>query len=109
MKLWLRNILILWAVGIAAALGCPIYELTGITCPLCGTTRAWLAFFRGDFALAFTCHPLFLLIPPWFLGVLLWDGPLKNKKWAQGLLIGFAGVLFAMNVLRWMGIVPLPV
>ena len=109
MKKWVGYILLVCAVVAGALLGCPIFELTGITCPLCGTTRAWTAFFRGDFALAFTCHPLFLLIPPWFLGVLLWDGPLKTKKWAQGLLIGFAGVLFIMNCLRWVGILPLPV
>lgn len=109
MKKWAAPIILVCAVAAGAMLGCPIFELTGITCPLCGTTRAWLALFRGDFALALTCHPLFLLIPPWFLGVLLWDGPLKNKKWAHGLLIGFAGALFAMNVLRWTGVIPLPV
>lgn len=109
MKKWLRNILLVCAVGAGAWLGCPLFELTGITCPLCGTTRAWTAFLRRDVALAFACHPLFLLIPAWFLGVLLWDGPLKEKKWAQGLLIGFAGVLFIMNCLRWVGILPMPV
>jgi len=108
MKKWLRNLLLLCALGLGAWLGCPIYELTGITCPLCGTTRAWLSFLSGDFMGALRFHPLFLLIPVWFLGVILWDGPLKKRKWLSIPLIGFAVVLFAVNVLRWIGMLPLP-
>ena len=108
MKKWLRNLLLLCALGLGAWMGCPIYELTGITCPLCGTTRAWLSFLGGDFMGALRFHPLFLLIPVWFLGVILWDGPLKKRKWLSIPLIGFAMVLFAVNVLRWIGMRPLP-
>ena len=108
MKKWLRNLLLLCALGLGAWLGCPIYELTGITCPLCGTTRAWLSFLGGDFMGALRFHPLFLLIPVWFLGVILWDGPLKKRKWLNIPLIGFAVVLFAVNVLRWIGMLSLP-
>lgn len=108
MKKWLRNLLLVFALGLGAWLGCPIYELTGVTCPLCGTTRAWLSFLSGDFSRAFRCNPLFLLIPVWFLGVILRDGPLKKQKWLDIPLIGFAVVLFAMNVLRWIGLLPLP-
>ena len=108
MKKWLRNLLLLCALGLGAWMGCPIYELTGITCPLCGTTRAWLSFLGGDFMGALRFHPLFLLIPVWFLGVILWDGPLKKRKWLSIPLIGFAMVLFAVNVLRWIGMLPLP-
>ena len=108
MKNWLRNLLLLCALGLGAWLGCPIYELTGITCPLCGTTRAWLSFLGGDFMGALRFHPLFLLIPVWFLGVILWDGPLKKRKWLSIPLIGFAVVLFAVNVLRWIGMLSLP-
>lgn len=108
MKKWLRNFLLLCTLGLGAWLGCPIYELTGITCPLCGTTRAWLSFLGGDFMGALRFHPLFLLIPVWFLGLILWDGPLKKRKWLNIPLIGFAVVLFAVNVLRWIGMLPLP-
>lgn len=108
MKVWIRNVLLVCAVLAGAWLGCPFYELAGITCPLCGTTRAWSSFLSGDFARAFRCNPLFLLIPVWFLGVILWDGPLKKRKWVMGLLVGFAAALFAMNVLRWLGLIPMP-
>ena len=40
-------------------IGCPIKFLTGVSCLGCGTTRAWLALFRGDIAGAFRFHPLF--------------------------------------------------
>jgi len=108
MKKWMLGLLMMAAVALGAWLGCPLFELTGITCPLCGVTRAWIACLRGDFSLAITCNPLFFPIPLWFVGVLLWDGPLKGRKWARGLLLGFAAVLFAMNALRWARVIPLP-
>lgn len=40
---------------------CPIKALTGVSCPGCGMTRAWLAMMRGDLHSAFHYHPLFLL------------------------------------------------
>lgn len=42
---------------------CPIKFATGISCPGCGMTRAWLAVLRLDFATAFYYHPLFMLPP----------------------------------------------
>ena len=40
------------------SVGCPFYRLTGIPCPVCGMTRAYLAAFQLDFAAAFRMHPL---------------------------------------------------
>ena len=104
---------ILWIFGIAAValtawLGCPLYELTGVTCPLCGTTRAFLALARGQVGLAFRCSPLFPLIPFGVLGVALLYGPLKGNRWLTGAVTAIAAALFLVNVLRWAGIVPLP-
>ncbi len=42
-------------------IGCPIKYLTGVSCPGCGMTRAYLSLLRLDFAGAFYYHPLFLL------------------------------------------------
>ncbi|MGN1042971.1 MAG: DUF2752 domain-containing protein [Christensenellales bacterium] len=42
---------------------CPFYLLFGIPCPGCGMTRAYLALFHGDIALAFSMHPLFWVVP----------------------------------------------
>ena len=42
---------------------CPFRYATGIPCPGCGMTRAYLLVFEGDFAGAFALHPLWPLIP----------------------------------------------
>ena len=104
---------ILWIFGIAAValvawLGCPLYELTGLTCPLCGTTRAFLWLLRGRPWIAFRCNPLFPLIPFGVLGVALLYGPMKGKRWLTGAVIAIAAALFLMNSLRWVGIIPVP-
>lgn len=44
----------LWSV----LLGCPMRRLTGLGCPLCGVSRAFLALLRLDLAGAFRFHPL---------------------------------------------------
>jgi hypothetical protein len=108
MKKRLLYVLMAAAVALMAWLGCPLYELAGITCPLCGTTRAFVALLRGQLWLAFRCHPLFPPIPFGVLAVVLLYGPLKGKRWLTGILIGIAAALFLMNCLRWAGIIPPP-
>lgn len=51
--------LALYATGI----GCPIKWLTGISCPGCGMTRAWLCVLRLDLYHALAYHPLFWMLP----------------------------------------------
>ena len=46
--------------------GCPIKFLTGLSCPGCGMTRAYLSLLKLDFPSAFHFHPLWL-IPILFL------------------------------------------
>lgn len=41
---------------------CPFKQLFGIPCPGCGTTRAFCAFFKGNFVEAFTINPLGLFV-----------------------------------------------
>jgi hypothetical protein len=58
---------IFWGSVLAATvftflLGCPFRLATGIPCPGCGMTHAFLAAFRFDFADAFRWHPLFPLV-----------------------------------------------
>ena len=43
---------------------CLIKFTTGISCPGCGMTRAWLAFLTGHPGKAFSYHPLFLIVVP---------------------------------------------
>ena len=54
---------------------CPIRYLTGVPCPFCGMTRAWLSALGGDWAAALRFHPLFLLGPP-----LIWAA-VHSKVW----------------------------
>lgn len=51
--------ILLYVTGI----GCPIKFCTGVSCPGCGMTRAWLAALSGDFSLAMAYHPLFWTVP----------------------------------------------
>lgn len=42
---------------------CVFRWTTGLPCPSCGMTRAYLALFSGDIKTAFLMHPLFWLVP----------------------------------------------
>lgn len=72
---------------------CPILFVTGIPCPGCGLTRAWLAALRLDFAAAFAYHPMFWAIP--ILYLCLWrDGrlfssPRMNRMLYLVIVLGF--------------------
>ncbi len=62
---------------------CPIKFLTGISCPGCGMSRAWLAALRLDWRAAFAFHPLFLLPVP-AAGLLLFRQKLPEKIFRRG-------------------------
>lgn len=51
--------LVLHVTGI----GCPIKFLTGISCPGCGMTRAWLSALTLNFQQALAYHPLYWSVP----------------------------------------------
>ncbi len=53
---------------------CPLHEWTNIACPMCGSTRAWLALFHGNMGMAFRYNPLF-----WFWG--FWLGAAYTQLW----------------------------
>ena len=52
-----------WLALYLLDIGCIFRLVTGIPCPGCGMTRAWLAALRLDFAAAFAYHPLFWVVP----------------------------------------------
>ncbi len=70
-------ILLLWVVW---ALPCPIRRLTGVICPACGMSRAWLACARLDFAAAFRCHPMFWSVPVLVFYLLCDCRPFSRKR-----------------------------
>ena len=54
---------VLAALSALAVFGCPLFRLTGLTCPGCGLTRAYIHAFHGDFATAFRYNPFFFTLP----------------------------------------------
>jgi len=50
---------------------CLFYNITGLPCPACGLSRAYLALFNGDFSSAFNYNALFPIIP--FIPLLMSD------------------------------------
>ena len=77
---------------------CPIRAFTGVICPSCGMSRAWLAALRLDLGAAFSDHPMFWIVPA-AAALWLFDfQPLRSKranKWLLVLLgIGFAVCYF---------------
>lgn len=71
--------------------GCPIRNATGIPCPGCGMSRAWLAVLGLDFPEAFRYHPMF-----WALPVLFWlfwkDFKPFRRRWANITVVMALGV-----------------
>lgn len=108
-RLFLSHILLLAALCALILLGCPVYRITGLPCPCCGVTRAWLCFLTGDFPGAFAYNAFFLLIP----GVVLLFAhrnrmPSRWRKPADISLLALGAALFAYNLLRWFGVVMMP-
>lgn len=66
--------------------GCPIRNATGIPCPGCGMSRAWMAALRLDLAGAMEYHPMFWSIP--VLGWMFWrDFQPFRQKWQNFALL----------------------
>lgn len=68
-----------WLALYLLDIGCVFRLMTGIPCPGCGMTRAWLAALRFDFAAAFAYHPLFWMVPIAFVLAFVRDGTTSNK------------------------------
>ena len=98
--LW-KHVLLLLILGALCLYGCPFYRLSGLTCPGCGLTRAWLCFLRGEWAKALEYHLLFLPAPLFLFLLIHQDMPgLKNKRFLAPLLFLFSLVLIVYHLLR---------
>lgn len=78
---------------------CPLLRLTGISCPLCGMTRAHVAALHLDFAAAFWYHPLFFLAAPSVLYIShrrLWFGA-AWRRWEKAVF----GLIAAAFLIVW--------
>lgn len=82
---------------------CPFALVTGLACPLCGMTRAFIHLVRGDFGDAVAYHPLVLLIVALVIAVAIVRT--TGRRWpsfARGLpaVIGLSAVFVVTWVLR---------
>lgn len=83
---------------------CPIRLLTGVPCPGCGMTHAWLAALRLDLYGAFSENAAFWVIPFAFI-LFLCDGKVFRRKKLNAafimLLVFSAGVSYVLNLCRF--------
>lgn len=73
---------------------CIIKAITGIPCPGCGLTRAHLAFLKLDFKNAFYYHPLFFIVIPFIIYVIVSKKPLLGSKRNEIFLYTIIATLF---------------
>ncbi len=87
-----------WSLySLAGPSGCMIKAVTGLPCPGCGLTRAYVALFHGHFRDAFFYHPLFpvvLLIGACVAGkqLPLLSSLVSNERWWGMIFAAFSGV-----------------
>lgn len=91
------GVLALW---VALELPCVIRCVTGIPCPMCGMSRAWLAFLRLDLGAAFTYHGMFWCVPLFFL-LYVTDGKLFGQSKAARIITqGLVGIFLLYYIIR---------
>lgn len=88
-----------WLALYLLDIGCVFRLMTGIPCPGCGMTRAWLAALRLDFAAAFAYHPLFWVVPIAFVLAFVRE-KMASSKQKRGIDIVIA-VLCVLVVAVW--------
>ncbi|MFO7635706.1 MAG: DUF2752 domain-containing protein [Clostridia bacterium] len=82
---------------------CVFKRATGLPCPSCGMTRAYIALFQGRFAEAFSMHPLFWLAPViLFLVVVSW----RTKKPFTKTYVILTALLVLVYLLRMIFLFP---
>lgn len=88
---------------------CPLYALTGIHCPGCGSTRATHALLNGDLVAAFGLNPLMVMaIPVLVFAFLRWWANAFGRTPRDGvelrlppqLIYGLFGLVVAFGVAR---------
>ncbi len=79
---------------------CPLYSLTGLHCPGCGSQRAVSRLFQGDLSGVFSAHPLF--IPGVVLCTFLYLTRKRDWAWHKNntFIYGILAVLVAFFIMR---------
>jgi len=85
---------------------CLFKTITGLPCPGCGLTRAYLSLFRGNFTKAFEYHPLFLL-PLVVLIILIYNKCRVNRFFIdEKVAIYFLIAILTVYILRMIFLFP---
>lgn len=85
-------LLVFYVTGI----GCPIRFATGVSCPGCGMTRAWISALTLRFDLAIAYHPLFWLVPPLFFLVAM------RQRIPRNLFNALIALSLALIIVVWL-------
>lgn len=92
---------LLAAIAVIGITGCPIRQLTGISCAGCGMTRAWLRLLTLQWEAAFACHPL-VLAPAVFVvfHILRRFGHEKLANWVNAVLVLLFVAVYLIRILN---------
>ncbi len=87
-------------------LPCIPRAITGVICPGCGVSRAWLSLLGGDLGAALSYHPMFWCVPllvlyVWFDGILFANRRINNL--VLGLLLGGLLVCYLIRLVCFLG------
>ena len=100
---WVLLIIVGYSVFAGFFLGssCLLASTTGLPCPGCGSTRAFVALIRGDVAGSLRYHPL--LIPSLVVicvYIVTWFKTDRVPRWMEITLIALVAALLALYALR---------
>lgn len=90
----------LLVVAVSCRTHCFFRCLTGIPCPCCGMSRAWLALLRLDFRGAFSFHPMFWSLPVLALVFLLDGCSISGRRVSRWLYLAILVLLALCYALR---------
>ena len=88
-------VFIMWMLNIP----CPIKYVTGISCAGCGMSRAILSALKLDFSSAFAYHPLWVVVIPAVIALVLL-GANGKKRASNVLLVSLCALFFITWIIR---------
>ena len=90
-------------------LRCIFKELTGYDCPACGTQRAVVSLFKGEFKQAFWYNPYLILLTPGIATILIRSLFNKDKNWIKKKSVYFIIAILGILMIAWTIIRNLPI
>lgn len=86
---------------------CLIKFITGLPCPSCGMTRAYISLTHFNIKEAWNYHPLFWFSPPIILFIIISKKPLFHSKTKQSIFLATVIIIiFSVYVYRMIKLFP---